>query len=235
MIKYTREVLEPLVRKHVSVANILRELNVSVVGGSTTHVGRVIRKLGLDTSHFKYGSHTSNIPELSREQLEEVVKRHKSVAGILRELGCRVDGRCHKIFSDSLQEKNLDISHFTGASWNKGQKMPVGKGNKKEPRGYLILRKELSRRVSGTILKAILLEIGRPNVCEYCGIEPIWNGKELVFEVDHKNGKHWDDREENLALTCPNCHSQQPTNGIRNLSFQVSVDQSDGQWRSNPR
>jgi HNH endonuclease len=227
MIKYTREVLEPLVKKHISTANILRELNVSVVGGSTTHIGRVIKKLGLDTSHFKYGRNVASLPDFSDGQLEEIVKRHKSVAGILREVGCRTDGGCHKTLSKLLHDKNLDTSHFTGASWNKGQKMPIGKGNKKDPRSHLILRKERSRRTSGTLLKKYLLEIGRPNVCEYCGIESIWNFKELVFEVDHKNGKHWDDREENLALTCPNCHSQQPTSGIKNLVFSGRVGKMD--------
>ena|ERR1700676_3600910 len=227
MIKYTREFLEPLVKKNISIANVLREAGVSPNGGSTSHVGKVIRKLGLDTSHFKYGSYVSNFPELLPGQLEDLVKRHKSVAGILRELSCGIDGRCHHILSKIILESGLDTSHFTGQAWNKGQKMPVGKGRKKDPREFLILRKELSRRISGTILKSALLEIGRPNVCEYCGIEPVWNNKSLVFEVDHKNGKYWDDREENLAISCPNCHSQMPTCGIKNLSFRGSVEQMD--------
>ena len=228
MIKYTREFLEPLVKKNISVANVLREIGVSPNGGSTSHVGRVIKSFGLDTSHFKYRSKRASLPKnLSIDQLGCLVKRHVSVAGILKELGCAVNGRCHQVISKIILENGFDVSHFTGQAWNRGQKMPVGKGGKKDPRYFLVLHKEFSRRKSGTILKAALLEIGRPNVCEYCGIEPIWNGKLLVFEVDHKNGKYWDDREENLAITCPNCHSQMPTCGIKNLSFQGPVDQLD--------
>lgn len=51
--KYTREFLEPLVRKHCSVSGVLRELGLRQMGGIHTHLSRRIRKLGLDTSHFR--------------------------------------------------------------------------------------------------------------------------------------------------------------------------------------
>ncbi len=219
MIKYTKDLLEPLIKKHVSISGIMRELSLHANGGNTSHLGRVIKKLGLDTSHFKYGSKTGNLPKFLPGQLEVLVKKHVSVAGILKELGCAIDGRCHRILSQIIIDTNQDTSHFTGRSWNKGKKMPVGKGNKKDPKSFLILRDEFSRRMSGTKLKSVLLEIGRSNICEYCGTEPIWNGKPLIFEVDHKNGKFWDDREENLAISCPNCHSQLPTCGIKNVLY----------------
>jgi HNH endonuclease len=219
MIKYTRELLEPLVKKHISISGMLRELRMHANGGNTSHLGRVIKKLGLDTSHFKYGSKTGNLPKFLPGQLEGLIKKHTSVAGILKELGCTVDGRCHRILSQVIRDSNLDISHFTGRSWNKGKKMPIGKGNKQDPRHFFTLRNEFSRRVSGTKLKSALLEIGRPDVCEYCGQKSFWNGKILVLEIDHKNGKFWDDREENLAISCPNCHSQLPTCGIKNVLY----------------
>jgi hypothetical protein len=53
--KYTREFLEPLVKKHISFRGILTELNVR---GGTDYLSGVIKKLGLDTSHFTYGGAT---------------------------------------------------------------------------------------------------------------------------------------------------------------------------------
>ena len=40
---------------------------------------------------------------------------------------------------------------------------------------------------------------------------PFWNGKKLVFQLDHINGKRNDHRLENLRWLCPNCHSQTET------------------------
>lgn len=43
--------------------------------------------------------------------------------------------------------------------------------------------------------------------CEKCGNEGVWEGKELVLELHHINGNHYDNRLENLQILCPNCHS----------------------------
>lgn len=50
--KYTKEVLEPVVRSSASVAQVLVALGVAPTGGSHGHISRMIRNHGLDTSHF---------------------------------------------------------------------------------------------------------------------------------------------------------------------------------------
>jgi hypothetical protein len=50
--RWTREVLEEAVRASTSVCGVLRHLGLDVVGGHHTHIGRKIRTLGIDTSHF---------------------------------------------------------------------------------------------------------------------------------------------------------------------------------------
>lgn len=47
--------------------------------------------------------------------------------------------------------------------------------------------------------------------CECCGIDPIWNGKLLVMQLDHIDGNHTNHKLENLAILCPNCHTQTDT------------------------
>lgn len=60
-------------------------------------------------------------------------------------------------------------------------------------------------------VKAGLLE----SSCQRCGITD-WQGEPLSLELHHVNGIGQDNRLENLALLCPNCHSQTDSWGGRN-------------------
>ncbi len=53
--------------------------------------------------------------------------------------------------------------------------------------------------------------------CERCGIED-WLGEPLALALHHINGDNRDDRLENLALLCPNCHSQTENFAGRNVA-----------------
>ena len=54
------------------------------------------------------------------------------------------------------------------------------------------------------------------NRCAICGMEPIWNGKNLVFILDHIDGHASHNYRENLRLICPNCDSQLDTYKSKN-------------------
>ena len=47
--------------------------------------------------------------------------------------------------------------------------------------------------------------------CDCCGMDPEWEGKDLVLILDHINGVNNDNRLDNLRFVCPNCDSQLPT------------------------
>ncbi len=51
--------------------------------------------------------------------------------------------------------------------------------------------------------------------CCRCGISN-WQNKIIVLEVEHKDGNSSNNKEENLELLCPNCHSQTDTYKNRN-------------------
>lgn len=45
--------------------------------------------------------------------------------------------------------------------------------------------------------------------CSWSEINPV--SKKIPLEVDHIDGNHRNNKEENLILICPNCHSLTPT------------------------
>lgn len=51
-VRWTREVLEPVVAASTSMCEVLRRLGLAVVGGHHSHISRRVRALGLDTAHF---------------------------------------------------------------------------------------------------------------------------------------------------------------------------------------
>lgn len=66
-----------------------------------------------------------------------------------------------------------------------------------------------STDVKSSKLKEKLIRDGlRENKCELCGIST-WRGINLVLQLHHKNGNHYDNNLNNLMILCPNCHSIQ--------------------------
>ena len=51
--KYTKEILEPAVKKSQSVHGVLKVLGIKATGGSHAHISKMIQYHSIDTSHFQ--------------------------------------------------------------------------------------------------------------------------------------------------------------------------------------
>jgi hypothetical protein len=103
---------------------------------------------------------------------------------------------------------------FCAASWTNA----VRRGDLK-PRSFGVSISQLlsDPRRNRKHVKARLIRAGLlTNSCQSCGLSS-WRGEPLNVHLDHVNGVKTDNRLENLRMLCPNCHSQTPTYGGRNL------------------
>ncbi len=204
-MKYTRELLEKAVRDSSSVHGVLKLLGLSG-GGSHSLVVRRIKEFGIDTSHFlRRGRAAPDAIRYTREVLEKAVRESISVAGVLRALGLRQAGGTHSHVARRIKHFGIDTSHFLGQRANSGERH---KGCVRRTPDEILVKREQGNRQAAFRLRRALIAIGREYRCGRCGIEPLWCGAKLVFQVDHKNRDFLDDRAENLQFLCPNCHSQ---------------------------
>ena len=140
-----------------------------------------------------------------KENLEKIVKESFSLSEVLRKIGLADKGSNFATLSKYIRLYDIDTTHFTGQTWNKGLKN-VDKTARVKLKDIL---KEDTNFKCDTLKKRLLAE----GILEYkcgnpsCGISE-WQGKEITLELHHINGNHYDNRIENLILLCPNCHSQ---------------------------
>ena len=84
-----------------------------------------------------------------------------------------------------------------------------GKGIKSDPKYKPLIEYLKSSNVESAKIKIKLLREGyKEPKCELCGISS-WRGVDLVLELHHKDGDHYNNVIENFQLLCPNCHSIQ--------------------------
>lgn len=178
--------------------------------------------------------------KIDKETLEKEITSGKSYASLGRKYGCSI------AYIKKVARKldiELPIRLRNHIPWNKGIKhtyiclncgklieSPKGIFRKfcsikcdqdyrrKEKYKYYLEHQEefINKEITYNWLKPIIIS-EQDNRCAICGIEQIWNNKELHFILDHINGDATNNKRINLRCICPNCDSQLDTYKSRNI------------------
>jgi hypothetical protein len=147
----------------------------------------------------------------AQKELSLAVKQSTSIRQVIKILGLIPAGGNYHQVSKYIKEFNIDIKHFKGKGWSKGN---TG-GYRPIIPTSLILKNGIefqSYKLKNRLFKEKILE---PK-CSLCGWAKISEDGRLPLELDHINGKRNDNRIENLRILCPNCHSLQITHRGKN-------------------
>ena len=124
---------------------------------------------------------------MSKEEFAELVTNSSSISEILSKFGyVRTSGGMRKIIKDRIVSEGLDDSHFKNEYRNNHGKP------KYQLNDILVENSEYTNTayLKKRLLDANLLEYK----CDICGNTGEWNGKNLVLQLEHKNGNHNDNR-----------------------------------------
>ena len=148
----------------------------------------------------------------SKERIESVIADCDSLSQVLEKLNIPRAGNNTATLRKKLEEFNIDYSHFT-----------YGAKGKKGIENYVPVKEYLGtgKYIQTTKLKEKLIKEGlKKNECENpkCPCKNgYWLDNPISYQLHHINGKHDDNRLENLQILCPNCHSQTDNWGTKKL------------------
>jgi hypothetical protein len=100
--KYTRELLTEAAANSISIADVLRYLQIPIAGGTHAHISRKLKQFGIDTSHFLGQAHTRNRQGGDSLQCKSSSSAHRahhgrtrtSYVGHCARVACRTPARC---------------------------------------------------------------------------------------------------------------------------------------------
>ena len=156
----------------------------------------------------------------SDEQLKAAVEGSYSYRSVLLKLGLVPAGGNYQHVVRIMNELGLSTEHFTGKGWNVEWRFDPRKPTTPLA-DWLVAHSTVQ---SNTLKKRLFKEGIKSPQCEMCGWKQMSVDGRVPVELDHINGRHDDNRIENLRVLCPNCHSLQPTHRGKNKKVRLKYN-----------
>lgn len=205
---YTKQMLEEAATASNSISEVVRRIGAKEVGGTKAYIGRRLRQLGIDISHFESLQRRRRVmDDIPVADFASAVAQARSIAEVSRILGVSDNTQFRRIYRARVLAQQLDTSHMKGQAHARGTKSSRRSG----PQQLLTVAPGADRRLPARRLRSAMIEIGMPYRCAFCKTGPEWQGHEITLEVDHISGDIADNRPQNLRFLCPNCHATTPT------------------------
>lgn len=142
------------------------------------------------------------IEKKKSEQIEyekmicKIIEDSDNINQVCKKIGKKATNTNYAFINKIISKYKIDISHFSTDYSSKSVKYTDDE-----------IYCENSPYMNSNSLKKRLIKTGKKEEkCECCGLTQ-WNGVSIPLELHHINGKHNDNRIENLLLICPNCHA----------------------------
>jgi hypothetical protein len=197
-----------IVAESDSIYKIMKKCNKSHSVDEKKRILKWIEDLDIDISHFKKrkihttcdSRYSNKVDAIDDETFKTLVKNNTTWSKLAIACGYTWQGS-QKIIS-RIEKLGLNTNHFD-------DEIPADK----------IFVVDSHHTHSTGIKKRLLRDFDRVYECAACKNEHfikcdgvlMWNNKEIVLQLEHKNGIHNDNRLDNLEFLCPSCHSQTST------------------------
>lgn len=197
---------ENIVKNNTSFYGIRKELKVKY--GFFVEINTVQKRIDMDNIYDLNLTHHNiqKLKDISDDDFIEIVRQSESYMEINKKLGR--NPKKNYTIKNRIVQLNINVDHLKTKT-HRPNKRPLEEILKK---GTKYNSSDLKRR----LIKEGILE----NKCVDCGNIGEWNGKPLTLQLDHINGDHDDNCLENLAVRCPNCHTQTDNYGSKNKAYQ---------------